>query len=666
MKLNYRPDIDGLRAIAVLGVVLYHAKLSFIPGGFVGVDIFFVISGYLITSILIREQDQNGRVDFYNFWARRTRRLLPSALVVIISALIVSYFVQSKIEFFYAIRDSIWASIYLINWTKLISSVQYFDEGGEVGPFLHYWSLAVEEQFYIFLALVFAFAITMKRIFSSAVTWSVAQIVIALIVASSVLSFIANLYFITEAQPIAFFSTPTRIWQLGLGAAIGLIERNAFAPTATMRNFASWVGLALMLSANIVLNSDLAYPGIYAVLPSLGAGLFIFAFINGANATLPLPSRIIATRLPVYIGMISYSLYLWHWPVFVLWESYFERWEAIDIIATLLVTLILSISSYLLIENPIRFSKILAVRPKSSLIGFIVVSVVFVIGAAQIQRHIAKDSIITLAGGNAFLPDQVRRELPRIYRMKPACHLAQAAIEYPECIFGAVDGVETAFIFGDSHMAHWFPALDKIAADHKLKLFSRTKSACASVDIRQWHRKWKREYTECAEWRNRVLEEIKAVKPRYVFIGNSSKHSPIEIDDQVYTGTARLEALRDAEKRIIDQIRSFGSEVIFIKDTPWHTKDPFVCLVANPLNTDKCRTPESEAFRTISPWSVTAETKQPGVHLIDMNEHFCRDGFCYMANDDFILVRDTHHISRDYSEALSDALAAKLDNILAQ
>ncbi|RLQ88449.1 acyltransferase family protein [Notoacmeibacter ruber] len=155
MKIAYRADIDGLRSVAVISVLLFHAEIASFAGGFVGVDIFFVISGYLITSILLKELSATGRIDFVNFWARRVRRLLPIAIVVILATLLAYHILFSIPHFYYAVRDAVWAVAYLINWNKIQSAVQYFDEGGGQGPFIYYWSLAVEEQFYLLVTVLF-------------------------------------------------------------------------------------------------------------------------------------------------------------------------------------------------------------------------------------------------------------------------------------------------------------------------------------------------------------------------------------------------------------------------------------------------------------------------------------------------------------------------------
>lgn len=660
MKLGYRADIDGLRAIAVMGVLLFHAGMPGLSGGFVGVDIFFVISGYLITSILIYEQDKTGRIDFLNFWARRTRRLFPSALLVIIVTLVISWFILTGIDFYYAVRDAIWASVYFINWTKLFSAVQYFDEGGKEGPFLHYWSLAVEEQFYLFMTIIFLLTVNIKKAIKK-LSWNTGKIIIALVVLSSLISFTANIYYIQETQPIAFFSSPTRIWQLGLGATISFVERSNFIPSNQSRQLASWLGILMMAAAITLLDSNFAYPGICALLPSLGAAIFIFACSNEQKQERALPSRFLSMKLPVAIGKTSYSLYLWHWLVFILWKTHYKTWSVVDVFYTLVITFALSIITYFMIENPVRFSRVLSKRPVTSLCGAITLSVGFVVFASQIQNRFAAQNLIILNNGEAFVAEAIRKDLPEIYRSNPSCHIGQRDTDLLPCQFGKTDSNKSIMIFGDSHMAQWFAPIEKLANEKGLKLYSRTKSSCASVDIKLWNNNWKREYTECNAWRDKVMHEIKRIKPDIVVLANASRLKPIDGGGNRLEGQERIEAFREAERATIERIRQTGSKVLLIQDTPWHSFDPFSCLQENKGSTENCRTPVSEALSTNSPWSVNINLDVQGVYVLEMNEHFCDKEYCYVANEEFVLVRDKHHVSKIYSLALFQPILNKLE-----
>ena len=270
-QLRYRPDVDGLRAAAVAGVLFFHAGVPLISGGFAGVDIFFVISGYLITSLLFLELDRTGRIDFVNFWARRTRRILPSALLVVVATVAGAYVLTSSLAFYYTARDAIYAALYVINWQQLAASLDYFNEEGG-GLFLHYWSLAVEEQFYLFLTLVFALALGSWRFISRKGPWTSGHVAVALLAVLGILSFIANIVLAPEAQPVAFFGTHARIWELCLGSGVALLERRGWRPRTELRSAMAWLGVAAIAFTFLAYDAEkIAYPGIYAVLPTLGA-----------------------------------------------------------------------------------------------------------------------------------------------------------------------------------------------------------------------------------------------------------------------------------------------------------------------------------------------------------------------------------------------------------
>ena len=663
-KLYYRADVDGLRAIAVIGVLLFHAEIPSLSGGFTGVDIFFVISGYLISSILILELENKGHVNYIDFWARRTKRLLPSALLVIILTLISAYYILSNVQFYYAIRDSVWASTYLINWTKLSSAVQYFDDGGQHGPFLHYWSLAVEEQFYLILIAIFFLAIQLKKIpfFNNN---STSSIVILFIFTIAIISFILNIYSISIAQPISFFGTHARVWELALGVAVGVIERKNISPSIKTRSYLSWLGIALIVGSYFILSSDTKYPGYFALIPTIGAVAFLLAGINQKNQPLPIPLKLFSTNIPVSIGKLSYSLYLWHWSVFVLWRNHFGLWTYLDITFSLVITWVLAWISFNTVENPIRYSKYLTNNYGYSLIGASILTLIFVLSALQLNKNVSSKNLIVLSGGNAFQSEEIRTDYPLIYKVRPRCHLSQKAVRHPECMYGSSEKNKTIFLFGDSHAAQWFPAVHGMTERNNFTLYSRTKSSCSPLLIQHWNINWKREYSECSEWRDTVLNEIIEVKPDYVFLAVYSKHEVLDSNKQLLIGEERLEALLQAEKRTIEKIRESGASVILIEDTPLQTADPLDCLVENPKNDTICKTPLIEALKNTFPLSIDSNPNIEGVYLLDMNSNFCyEDGMCYVTDGEFIYTRDKDHISKQYAIHLSSDFEKRFFGII--
>lgn len=658
----YRSDIDGLRALAVGTVLLFHAGISWTPGGFVGVDVFFVISGYLISGILFSEITRTGRIDFLNFWARRTRRLMPSAIFVIAVSLIVGWFFLSELQMYYAGRDAIYATTYLTNWQKLFASIDYFDDESGAGLFIHYWSLAVEEQFYLFLSVIFGIVSLISAKFkdNASKVWLISVVIFS----CSLISFFANLWSIGEAQPIAFFGTHARIWQLGLGVGVCLLERSGFRPSTLFREFSAWLGTGLVLVAVALFDEKLIYPGIYAAVPTLGAALFILAGVNyDDDAKRPRPLLLASTAIPIAIGKISYALYLWHWPVFEFHKIFMGSWETPDKIVAILVTLLLAIASYFLVENPVRFSHRLIARPGKSLAAAVAITITTCAIAAAIVAETSKGKIV-LADGSAYDPRAVRRDLPRIY--KERCHADQKKTIPEKCIYGHPGSDKKIFLIGDSHAAHWFPPLEEFANEFGYALYNRTKSACIGINIETFNRQWKRLYHECEAWRNAVYEEIIQQKPALVVMGNSSAHRVFLPDvGRLAADDENKRLLVESEKNTVRRLLDAGTKVALMVDMPWFKEDPVDCLLSNPGKTNVCRWLREVSYRkSRSPWSNGEVDWGENVAFLDFSDAACWDNYCYAASASFPNFRDRHHITTALASSLSPGFSKALGALL--
>jgi peptidoglycan/LPS O-acetylase OafA/YrhL len=303
----YRPDIDGLRAVAILGVVAYHIGIPGITGGFTGVDVFFVISGFLITQLLVRQVDTTGRLSLAEFYTRRMRRLLPALGVVIAATLIAGMFILPPTGDRHLMIESALASLgFVANHFFLVNTAGYFDGPSELKPLLHLWSLSVEEQFYILwpLALIL---VTLVMPVAKRRTWF--RITIGAI---TLTSFLSSVMLVHAHQSMAFFISPSRAWELGIGALLSLAPA-AFPPQLkTARPTLSWLGFVLIAAAYTLIEPSSSFPGFYALLPAIGTGLIIYG-----NALAPnnFCARLLRTRPTVRIGVLSYAWYLWDWPL---------------------------------------------------------------------------------------------------------------------------------------------------------------------------------------------------------------------------------------------------------------------------------------------------------------------------------------------------------------
>jgi peptidoglycan/LPS O-acetylase OafA/YrhL len=346
MKLNYRADIDGLRAIAVMAVVLNHAGISLFSGGFIGVDVFFVISGFLITGIIVREIEA-GEFSLARFYERRIRRIYP-ALFAFIPFVIIAGALLYNAENFESLGKSVVAATFFVSNFHFWTETGYFEGPAQLKPLLHTWSLAVEEQYYIFFPLLM---ILLARYFKKKLSLILSAI--------AVLSFGASVYTVYYGDPsTAFYLAHTRIWELLVGCILA-INANRINASPAARSVLSFGGLVMIFTPIFLYSENTPFPGLASALPVFGAALVIFGGMNGST----LANRLLSLSPLVFVGQISYSLYLWHWPVFIYGKYYaIQPLSAAQILMLLAVVFIPSILSWRFIERPFREKTILKGR----------------------------------------------------------------------------------------------------------------------------------------------------------------------------------------------------------------------------------------------------------------------------------------------------------------
>jgi peptidoglycan/LPS O-acetylase OafA/YrhL len=434
-------QIQGLRAVAALLVTIYHAHL--VPGGFIGVDIFYVISGYLITGLIIREIDKTGRLDLNEFYQRRIKRLLPTSVFVLLVTAIVGFFVLPAITRDALGRDLFAAAAYVSNYLFAWWENDYQNLNATPSPFIHYWSLAVEEQFYVVWPI---FILFLSRYGKRAILNGVAIV--------TALSLLLSVYLTAVAPIWAFYSLPTRAWELGVGALL------LFIPEKYLRNrFLPWVGAIGLAVGTLSFNESTAFPGI---------------------ATIPIWPRFFNdlsnNRLMQWLGAISYPLYLWHWPALVLPSSALGRPLRIrETILCVLLTIFLAHYTSKFIEQPLRHRKF----PAKKIYGFFAATTVVSLFAGLIIAS-TTSSVINVKGTNFSFDLKKVLAKPAVYG--DGCHVNYGEIESGDCRYGAIGSATKIVLYGDSHAAQWFPSLEKLAREKGFELTSLTKSACSSVD----------------------------------------------------------------------------------------------------------------------------------------------------------------------------------------
>ena len=400
--MRFRPEIDGLRALAVSLVILCHLGITGFSGGYVGVDIFFVISGFLITNLLISEYQNNlvdskrGWISFRNFYLRRIKRIVPMALTVIIAALVYSYLNYSQARFSQVRNDAIWASLFGANIHYMQESLNYFQQAQSVSLLQHYWSLAVEEQFYLVFPALF---LLVARIKVKAKSWLVAPLVVV-----AVISLASLVRAITTANPTqSYFNSFDRAYELGIGALLALVlALRKFSLSNVSSNLLSIAGTALVAFSLLNFDSGSSFPGASALVPTIGTALILFSETNSAK--LSIVGSTLARKPLVYIGKLSYSIYLWHWLVIIVVKDQVSGSPLFINSLIIATTLLLSIIGYQLIEHPIRSLNIparfkqpvvLSVRSKviSASASLTVFALVFAVVTGRIDLGSTKDEV---------------------------------------------------------------------------------------------------------------------------------------------------------------------------------------------------------------------------------------------------------------------------------
>ncbi|MCZ8547089.1 acyltransferase [Mesorhizobium qingshengii] len=644
-KHEFRPEIQGLRGVAVAFVVIFHLWPAALPGGYVGVDVFFVISGFLITGLLARMAIADGHAWLIAFYSRRVRRLLPAALLALLATLAGTLVFLSRARWEETAIQVAASALYVQNWRLAWQAVDYLAAEEAASPVQHYWSLSIEEQFYIVWPLLMAATIWLAR--------RLGQSTKGALLAALFLVFIGSLLasvLITRTDPAqAYFVTHTRLWELALGGLLALtIDR--FTAALPSRAAMMMIGIGAIVASALFFSASTPFPGAYALLPTLGTVLIIAAGDIRVGRFRGLD--VAALR---YIGDRSYSIYLWHWPLIVFYSSHRP---AVGLFAGLgLVVLSLAIShlSYRYVEQRYR-------RPRSDtewrplVHGSVAVTVCVVVSGGlgyALGRHGVDISLVGTPNypgpaallANAAVPPGVdlipplgklKNDVPIVYRRK--CHQQQDSTQAVGCQLGDPNGARTVVVIGDSHAAQWIPAIDKIARDRKWKLVTFTKAACPFTGVMVTDNG--KPYEACAQWRDNVLAEIGKLRPDLMFTSQSNYSSTPE--------PAMVEGLRG----IWSELNAAGVHIIAIRNTPFVKFDPGDCLAANP---DKCVTARQDVEAS-NVFALAAKTV-PGVHVIDMNDALCTKDKCSAVVGNIIVWRDYHHMTATYALALAPYLA---------
>jgi peptidoglycan/LPS O-acetylase OafA/YrhL len=656
-------------------VLVYHAGLPFVPAGFIGVDVFFVISGFLITTQLVAELERTGRISLPRFYARRAKRLLPAAAAVLATTAALVYFFIPKIRWQEIGGDIIGSALYVVNWRLADRAVNYLAEDSQPSPVQHFWSLAVEEQYYLVWPVLILIAALVARGFGGR-TRPVLWIGLALIAVPSFGWAITQTAYAPER---AFFVTTTRMWELAIGAATALgagsFARWRRAPAIAL----GWAGLAMVAASAIAFSSRTPWPSYAAALPTLGAAAVIGAgFAVGHGG----PAELLAASPFRWLGGLSYSIYLWHWPLLVAATAYLGDLTP----ATGTIVAICSIApawlSHRLIENPVRYSVAISRSPRLALSLGANFTLIGVIGGLAILLAVATSGASAREGSNAALgaavlaanprndpagaprdrvglitPDPLRAtaDIPDADRTGCIQKLTDAPVL--TCTYGNEHSDTTVAVVGDSKVAQWLPALQLLADQNDWKLLVFTKSSC-SFSTAVTADKNDQPYETCTRWNRELLPRLTHLRPDYVI---TSQGSPSAV---LADGTLSADSMVDGMRESWSALVAVGSQIIVIADNPHPGMNVYECVEENRDNLSKCtydrdRRLTKGAFTT----QRLAVMGQHHVRMIDLFDAVCPTDQCAAVIGNVLVYRQGAHITATYVKTLAPRLADALSGV---
>ena len=708
-RTEYREDIEGLRAVAVVGVILFHAGMSQVSGGFVGVDVFFVISGFLITGMLWRELSGTGKVGLRRFYGARARRLLPaSALVGVVIAVGVAVMMpligppQAKPIF----QDGIATALYVGNYRFALRGINYLTASAPPSPYEHYWSLGVEEQFYlVWPALMIGTAWLIRRAARRSGTDKPSTknpyLVVLGIVA--VASFVVSLILTRDVPPMAFFSLPTRAWELAVGGLVALTAELWRRLPAMLAAILGWAGLALILLAYVELGRTTPYPGTAALLPVLGTALVI-----GAGCAAP-PlgcGRILAVSPMRAAGRLSYSWYLWHWPVLMvlLFIPIFWVYPLLLVLALLVISGVLAWLTLRLVENPFRFAPRFRRSPGRSLaLGGAVTAVAVCVcvaalvilpspigrgpagtamavamppsrtgqtvedyrtavrdGFAQVQTAVAASADLKAVPSN-LQPSLTDAGTQPSY--VNGCLRDVLEVDQHECVFGDLNSQTTIALVGDSHAQMWIPAFRDIATQRGWRLETLAKGACPMLNLPMFEPTLRRPYRECDQWRPGAIAKLKAEHPRLIVLGMSreyGKHIDYNSNFDTYDSTWNTKLTE-----MVKELRGTGAEVLVLGPVPNPQGWVPNCLALHLSDAMACSPARSKAVNQKGITAETAATRAGGGQYADITDLFCTQERCPAIVGDTLVYRDYSHVTVRYTLQVAPVIGALADLALA-
>ncbi|WP_144659250.1 acyltransferase family protein [Paenarthrobacter nicotinovorans] len=696
---TFRPDVQGLRALAVLAVVADH-MLGYPVGGFVGVDIFFVISGFLITGLLLREHESRGSISFADFYRRRVRRIVPVAIIVLATTVACSWLVFSRGRAQDVTEDALWSLVFGTNWHLAAIGTDYMHAGGPVSPLQHFWSLAVEEQFYVVwpwvIVIVLGFIVERMRLRPNR-----ARFVLGTVVAAIIGTTFAFSIWESSANPtVAYFSTASRAWELGIGSLLAIAAPVIANLSLRIRLILGYAGLAGLAWSLLFITSSMPFPGPWASVPVLATALVIISGTGGQHRLMyPLTNPV--SR---YVGDISYSLYLWHFPVIIVLSALLPKTDFLDWALMLLLMLALSVASYHFIEDPIRRSAWLEPRRRASkprladlfdqksvyaavgvlaLVTALVVTLAWfrppAVDSFDFQSTNTAQSGPAAAGKDASPPSS---PLEKLQAELAAANVAQAwpvlvpsideldgkfVPEWVEdkclnvsednihnCLYGEPSAPRTAVLLGDSVSISWMPGLRESIGKQGWKIQSLTMGQCPAVEIPVTRSSNAEGFTEaCLAHQRWAMSKIKEMNPDLIIV-----NSALNTTTRVVGATTNPNLVEEWTKATVSKLRELASAAsgkIVLLSVAMQGENLLECAtkVSRPA---ACNGTNKEYLKMLAAEEKAAATV-PSVKFVSTEKWFCvAEKQCPAFAGTTPIFVDGSHITPAYSVKLAPVL----------
>jgi peptidoglycan/LPS O-acetylase OafA/YrhL len=691
VSAGFSPEIQALRALAVLSVVLFHLWPVQLTGGYVGVDVFFVISGFLITGHLLREFERSGRIDLVRFWGRRIRRLFPAALLVLLVTLAASV-AFLPVQRWQQVITQFWACLGLVqNWVLGFSAINYFNTDTNVSPLQHYWSLSVEEQFYLVWPVLLLVVILITRRFA---TGRARRVFVILAGVIGLASFGWSIVETNASQAFAYFSTLTHVWEFVAGGILAVaavhvrtfIRSNRALQHPVVLGAALVVGVLAIVGSDIRFNASTLFPGWIAIIPVFGTLLVLVVSIVGAPGVL---HRIVSFRPITWTGDISYSLYLWHWPLIVLAPAVLGATIGTPVkVGLLAIAFVLAWLTKILVEDPVRLGKLSRVKPVWSyavgaiaIVACVAASIVpyqhfqaQVTSATALSKQLEAEHTTVAANcyaANAVLnapangcPDShvissQESEVSQWLGFIPdptsgvwsaswaSCPSATSAV-LQTCRFGPDDAKFNVAVVGDSHGFQWANAVLPLAQKNNWGLSIDWFAGCGILEPGHdiGHIGDGEDGASCRAWEKSAISHL-ASDPNINVVVMSAFTQKL-----THGGSPNFSGIRQGYKDAFDAILASGKRIIVVADTPLPRTNVPECLAATKTKTDPCTTPITYALHDDPMVDAARLEGSANIHVVDLHSVFC-DTVCHSIVGGVPAYKDGHHLTTPFLQSLT-------------